>query len=72
MVREAQTHCEVIEAASRYAVENGFSVLGLDYSPIKGPEGNIEFLMYVEKNSAPIGLSVEQINMVVERAHQSL
>ena len=45
VVREAATHREVIEAASGFAVQNGFSAIGLDFSPIKGPEGNIEFLM---------------------------
>lgn len=72
VVREAQTHREVIEAASHYAAENGFSALGLDYSPIKGPEGNIEFLMYVEKSAQPVELSAERIDAVVQQAHQAL
>ena len=72
MVREAQTHREVIEAAIQYATENGFSVMGLDFSPIKGPEGNIEFLMYVEKATPVQGLSAEIIDAVVQQAHQSL
>ncbi|MEG0167697.1 MAG: TlyA family RNA methyltransferase, partial [Ruthenibacterium sp.] len=52
VVREAETHCEVIENASLFAMQNGFSVIGLDYSPIKGPEGNIEFLIHVQKSDA--------------------
>lgn len=72
VVREAQTHREVIEAASHYAAENGFSALGLDYSPIKGPEGNIEFLMYVEKSAQPVELSAARIDAVVQQAHQAL
>lgn len=72
VVREAQTHREVIEAAIQYATENGFSVMGLDFSPIKGPEGNIEFLMYVEKATPVQGLSAEIIDAVVQQAHQSL
>ena len=47
VVREPETHKEVILQAAGYAAANGFSVLGLDYSPIKGPEGNIEFLLFV-------------------------
>ena len=64
VVREAQTHREVLHQAISYALENGFSVLGLDHSPIKGPEGNIEFLMYVKKqgDAQP---SQEEIALVV-------
>lgn len=71
VVREAQTHREVLHQAIAYALENGFSVLGLDHSPIKGPEGNIEFLMYVKKqgDAQP---SQEEIASVVEQAHQNL
>ena len=71
VVREAQTHREVLHQAISYALENGFSVLGLDHSPIKGPEGNIEFLMYVKKqgDAQP---SQEEIALVVEQAHQNL
>lgn len=71
VVREAQTHGEVLHQAISYALENGFSVLGLDHSPIKGPEGNIEFLMYVKKqgDAQP---SQEEIALVVEQAHQNL
>lgn len=71
VVREAQTHREVLHQAISYALENGFSVLGLDHSPIKGPEGNIEFLMYVKKqgDAQP---SQEKIALVVEQAHQNL
>ena len=34
-------------------MENGFSVLGLTFSPVKGPEGNIEYLIYLERSEAP-------------------
>ncbi len=36
-----------------YAADNGFKVRGLDYSPVKGPEGNIEYLMFVQKSDEP-------------------
>ena len=71
-MREAQTHLEVILAASGYAVENGFAPLGLDYSPIKGPEGNIEFLMYVKKSEAPHPVAPELTRAVVSAAHAAL
>ncbi|MEF9968930.1 MAG: TlyA family RNA methyltransferase [Ruthenibacterium sp.] len=72
VVREAETHCEVIENASLFAMQNGFSVIGLDYSPIKGPEGNIEFLIHVQKSDAPTGFSAQEIAAVVEKAHSTL
>jgi len=55
-----------------YAVENGFKVLNLEYSPIKGPEGNIEFLMHVRKCVQPEGLPQRTIEAVVSKAHESL
>ena len=72
VVREAATHREVIEAASGFAVQNGFSAIGLDFSPIKGPEGNIEFLMHVRKCVQPEGLPQRTIEAVVSKAHESL
>ncbi len=49
VVREKATHIEVVENIVSFARETGFSVRGLDFSPIKGPEGNIEYLMYISK-----------------------
>lgn len=50
VVREAAVHEEVICKVVDYADSIGFCVAGLDYSPIKGPEGNIEYLIYLKKN----------------------
>ena len=49
MVREKSTHVEVIDKVLEYAHSIGFSILGLTFSPIKGPEGNIEYLVYLKK-----------------------
>lgn len=49
VVRERETHLEVIEQVIRYADFLGFLMLGLSYSPIRGPEGNIEYLLYMKK-----------------------
>ncbi len=49
VARDPKVHEEVILAALGHAKENGFEVLGLDFSPIRGPEGNIEYLMYLRK-----------------------
>ena len=50
VVREQSVHQEVIEKIYTLADILGFQILGLEYSPIKGPEGNIEYLIYIEKN----------------------
>lgn len=49
VVRDPSVHREVIEQAVGYARNDGFRLLGLDFSPIRGPEGNIEYLMHLEK-----------------------
>ncbi len=49
VVRELSVHEEVIERAVSFADYVGFNILGIDFSPIKGPEGNIEYLMMLEK-----------------------
>jgi 23S rRNA (cytidine1920-2'-O)/16S rRNA (cytidine1409-2'-O)-methyltransferase len=49
VVREASTHSEVIHRITDYADSIGFEVMHIDFSPIKGPEGNIEYLMHIRK-----------------------
>ena len=49
VVRDPAVHLEVLEHFLEHAKESGFTVLGLTYSPIRGPEGNIEYLGYLEK-----------------------
>ena len=72
VVREPETHKEVIIAAASYANQNGFTVKGIDFSPIKGPEGNIEFLMFVQKQESPELFDEERAQKVVEAAHSEL
>lgn len=72
VVRERSTHVEVIHNAMGYACQNGFSVIGLDFSPVKGPEGNIEFLIHVKKADQPTSISAEQVEQVVDAAHAAL
>lgn len=52
VVRDKSVHLEVIRMVISYAAANGYRILNLDYSPIKGPEGNIEYLLYLEKDSS--------------------
>lgn len=49
VVRDKRTHIEVIAMVIQYALSIGFSILNLEFSPIKGPEGNIEYLIHLEK-----------------------
>lgn len=69
VVRDPAVHREVIEAAIGYAGESGFRLLGLDFSPIRGPEGNIEYLMYLEKGTPSDGDLSKQIAALVVRSH---
>ena len=72
VVRDPATHKEVLINAMGYAAANGFAVRGLDFSPVKGPEGNIEYLMFVEKSSAPCTLDEDAAAAVVAASHQTL
>ena len=63
VVRELSTHREVIEKVVDFANLTGFSVKGLEYSPIKGPEGNIEYLVYLKKEEEP----TEEVLALTER-----
>ncbi len=73
VVREISTHLEVIQNAAGYAMANGFSVCGLDFSPVKGPEGNIEFLMFVQKEPASYPVfDLSGAEAVAQAAHQTL
>lgn len=73
VVREKSTHVEVIENVIRYASDNGFSILNLDFSPVKGPEGNIEYLLYIKKMDDSICLvDSDMIKKVVDDSHSAL
>ena len=74
VVREKSTHIEVIEMVSKFAVETGFSILNLDYSPIKGPEGNIEYLIHLKNSNEGYTFNEEdykeKVIKVVEDSHK--
>ena len=54
VVRDPAVHAEVLREFLRYAPECGFGVRGLDFSPIRGPEGNIEYLAWLKKGAESI------------------
>ena len=74
VVREKSTHIEVIHKVIDYAMSIGFEVLNLGFSPIKGPEGNIEYLVHLVR--LPDGVTEEETNVdvdaVVKSAHDTL
>lgn len=73
VVRDRKVHEEVISAVIGYCVEAGFSPEMLDYSPIKGPEGNIEYLIYMKKGcDAGAEISEKTVKDTVEAAHTEL
>lgn len=72
VVRDAKVHLEVIGNVIGFALENGFSVHHLEYSPIKGPEGNIEYLVHIEKTDEPKKEESVDIQRVVDAAHGEL
>ena len=76
MVRDPKVHEEVIRTVLQFAASIGFSIEGLSFSPIKGPEGNIEYLAYLkflgkESGSLPEGME-EKIHRITEESHQIL
>lgn len=72
VVRDKAVHSEVIHKVIDFAKETGFCILGLTHSPIKGPEGNIEYLVYISKGGEETAVHEEEIEAVVEAAHASL
>ena len=72
VVRDPAVHIEVIERVILFAQLIGFGVLHLDYSPIKGPEGNIEYLVHIKKNAQTEKEETIDVHAVVAAAHGEL
>lgn len=72
VVRDKSVHIKVIEDVVSFAEELGYSVLGLSYSPIKGPKGNIEFLLYIKESDCKTIMQQDIIKEVVQKAHEGL
>ena len=74
VVRDPKVHLEVIRAVMDFASSIGFEILHLEFSPIKGPEGNIEYLLHLKKQ--PEGYVQDNIPVdpetIVAMAHQTL
>ncbi len=73
VVRDFSVHKEVIELVINFAIELNFLVKGLTFSPVKGPEGNIEYLLYIQKrdermDEAMVDKVLTDVDRVVEEA----
>lgn len=71
VVRDQKVHVEVVEMIVDFARQIGFKTLDLSYSPIKGPEGNIEYLLYITKDQTKENKEFG-IKAMVEESHRSL
>ncbi len=72
VVRDKAVHAEVVQKVIGLAIQNGFSVCGLDFSPVKGPEGNIEYLIYLKKSNDPVVEQDIDAELTVQMSHEEL
>ncbi|MDW7797283.1 TlyA family RNA methyltransferase [Streptococcus canis] len=70
IVKDKAIHEKVIQKVVDFALDYGFTVKGLDFSPIQGGHGNIEFLAYLVKSQMPEGLAPQTIQEVITKAHK--
>lgn len=72
VIRDYKVHIEVIEKIIIHSVAIGFNILNLDYSPIKGPEGNIEYLLHLNKVDNEYEVSDESLNISLEECRNHI
>lgn len=70
IVKDKVVHLAVLEQVTDFALDDGFTVKDLDFSPIQGGHGNIEFLLNLEKSAQPQNLVQADILATVEKAHE--
>lgn len=74
VVRDPQTHVQVVRDVVQFALDSGFSLLHLDFSPIRGPEGNIEYLMHLRNDGRGENLTADLqsgVEALVHSSHQA-
>lgn len=73
VVRDINVHNEVVKSIVDYLLSQGLNILSLSYSPIKGPEGNIEYLVYFTKDKdRESKFSIDDVEIIVEQSHNLL
>ena len=73
VVRDINVHNEVVKSIVDYLLSQGLNILALSYSPIKGPEGNIEYLVYFTKDKdRESKFSIDDVEIIVDQSHNLL
>lgn len=72
VVRDEKIHRQVVEEIVSFTRSIGYGVFGLSYSPIKGPKGNIEYLIYIRTEDDPGSVTEEYIKDLVSASHENL
>lgn len=73
VVREKSTHIEVVKKIANFIKKSELKIKAIDYSPIKGPEGNIEYLIYFTKDKNYVeNFEMDEIEELIERSHKNL
>ena len=72
VVRDPEIHLEVLHRAQGFAHSSGFAVHGADFSPVRGPQGNIEYLLYLQKSDESVGIEDQVLRELVEQSHREL
>lgn len=72
VVRDPKIHEMVVEDIRSFCLQNGYSVLNLDFSPVKGPEGNIEYLIHIRKSDEPELLTDVDVKELISLSHSTL
>ena len=72
VVKDMKTHLQVLRAVKGYALENGFALRGVGFSPIRGPEGNIEYLYWLRKGEDSGEVPDAALQALAEASHQAL
>lgn len=72
VVRDPEVHIDVVNGIYNFVLQNGFDVLNLDFSPIKGPEGNIEYLIHLRKSEEPKSFTEIMPQQLVQKSHAEL
>lgn len=70
IIKDKKVHLAVLETVTAFMLEAGFSVKGLDFSPIQGGHGNVEFLAFLEKSEQPKNDLEKDLVAIVEAAHK--
>jgi 23S rRNA (cytidine1920-2'-O)/16S rRNA (cytidine1409-2'-O)-methyltransferase len=71
VVKEFSVHLEVLKSIYDFCINNNYSVIDVDFSPIKGPEGNIEFLFFISKEKQ-ISFEEQDLEKIVKASHKEL